>query len=185
MGQSNIESKEIIEFVRNGYEKSVAALAFMVKQHLNIENLEILSEHSESDLSMNGESQFNVLTTEIIGDTKGKSFLFLSEKDAAELFKLTTGQEPNNEEFLEAVLKETDNIVSAAFISVIADKYKLKIYGDVPHYFKWTQEEIINQYSKDIDKFGKGMILVKANLTSDDRSVIVGFDWIIDPKLIN
>ena len=185
MGQSNIEEKVIMEFVRSGYEKSVTALAFMVKQHLNIENLKILNKHSEKDLSLIGEKQFNVLTTQIIGDTKGKSYLFLSEKDAAEMFKLTTGQEPDNDEFLEAVLKETDNIVSAAFISVIADQYKLKVYGDVPHYFKMTQEEISDQYSKDIVDFGEEMILVKANLISDDRSVNVGFDWIIDPKFIN
>ncbi|MDH5598526.1 MAG: hypothetical protein OEY34_05350 [Cyclobacteriaceae bacterium] len=184
MGQSNIVAKEIMEFVRNGYEKSVAALAFMVKQHLNIENLEILSVHSEEDLSFTVDSQISVLTTEIIGDTKGKSYLFLSEKDAAELFKLTTGQEPNNQEFLEAVLKETDNIVSAAFISVIADKYKLKIYGDVPYYFLMSKDEVNNQYNKDINNFGKAMILVKAVLTSDDGAINVGFDWMIDPTLI-
>lgn len=88
-----------------------------------------------------------LLTTEIIGDLTGKSYLFFSPYE----FDLLTEGIPQGSDssvnLKEEFLKEMDNILSAAVITKISNELKGRIFGDVPVLVGKTQsrlEDIIN-----------------------------------------
>lgn len=79
------------------------------------------------------ENDLVIIITDIIGEVGGRTYFVFNRKEWNCLSaKGITGGMKDSESFREAFMMELDNIISAAFISKIADAFSLKIYGAAP-----------------------------------------------------
>lgn len=83
--------------------------------------------------SLKPENDLMIIITDIMGDVGGRTYLVLNRKEWDALSaKGIAGNMKDSAAFREAFMMELDNIISAAFISKIADAFALKIYGAAP-----------------------------------------------------
>ncbi|HET8858717.1 hypothetical protein [Marivirga sp.] len=170
-----------------GYEKASQSFSSLSGEQVSIKNFELFFGEApdllQKIIKTNNPS---ILITDIIGEAKGRSYLVFSEKDAQVvpdmlIRKMKSLQ--SNPDFVEIILKEVDNMVSAAVITELSNQLDLKIYGDVPKIVfpdeanrEWLQDEI--EHNEDMFA-----ILSSANFAFEDNMKISPyFIWILDKQ---
>lgn len=116
-----------------------------------------------------------VLITPVIGDFPGKSFLVFTKTDA-EAISDANGAKSLTPLMQDSLLKEFDNILSAAFISNLCDILKINLYGDVPDLQKLNSRlaaELINTYQPN----GELSVICAAGFRSDKPGFAPHFIW--------
>ena len=179
-----VKAKTHLEAVlRKSLQKSAESLGMMIKKEVAFEKFEILD--SCQGLDKLDDSQEILVTTEIIGDVNGKSYLMLSEEKGNIIYKNVFGSK-NPAISMEVVMKEVDNIVSAAVISVLADNFQVEIFGDVPYFFNTEANKTLElitddciNYENEEDKF-----FVKSTLVSNEVNLHMDFYWILSGEIM-
>jgi len=134
------------EIIEAGYENAAQSFSSVAQQQVVIETSGItISTFTEEDFSVKDAGKLTLITTEIIGDAQGKSFLLLTESECQAMFAtcLPEGGSPEERQLMEeAILKELDNIISAAVITEFSNVLDVSIYGDVPNLTEGSAEEV-------------------------------------------
>jgi chemotaxis protein CheY-P-specific phosphatase CheC len=126
-----------------------------------------------------------LITTDVFGDLKGKSYLFLSDKEVELLTNgIPIGKDPKvnlKEEFL----KEVDNILSASVITKLSNELKLKMYGDVPLLQGKTSAKIEDLFE---DDFGEETQAIYFNSMSfsfvNHLEINPTFIWVLNSAVL-
>ncbi len=131
------EKETAIELLTKGYEKAALSFAIMTKQQIKIKptRIEIVSESDDFFMNLKKDNELILLETSIIGEHDGKSYLLFNNKEANEVYKTCmpyNSDEASRQMETEALLKELDNILSAAVITEFSNYMKATIFGDVP-----------------------------------------------------
>ncbi|SMG39325.1 Chemotaxis protein CheY-P-specific phosphatase CheC [Marivirga sericea] len=175
------------EIFLKGYEKASQSFSSLSGAPVSIKNFELfLGEGPDFLQKIIKTKNPSILTTDIIGEAKGRSYLVFSEADAQAvpdmlIQKMKSLQ--SNPDYAEIILKEVDNMVSAAVITELSNQLDLKIYGDVPKMIfpkeadrAWLQNEIEHHE----DMFA---ILSSANFSFEGNMKINPyFIWILDKQ---
>jgi chemotaxis protein CheY-P-specific phosphatase CheC len=78
-------------------------------------------------------NDIRLLTTQIIGEFAGKSYLIFDREECEEVFRAVSKSKTGLSESLkDPLLLEIDNIISASVIAELANALNAEIYGDVP-----------------------------------------------------
>ena len=121
----------------SGYSNASLSLSQMINDQIKFNSFlagsyKLNSEEFTTNTNDNHHGSRFLLTTEIFGDTSGKSYLILSDDE----FKILTGSIPDSRDpninLKEEFIKEMDNILSASVITKLSDQLNRKMYGDVP-----------------------------------------------------
>ena len=134
---SSQKEREIFytQVMNEGFNRASKALAKFTKQSIPVSYKPSTVTKSYKDLSLAAEDRGNlyVLTTQIIGELSGKSYLVFSDSECDQIMKLSNvTMFSNHEEMKNGMLLEIDNILSASVVSEISDALNVEIYGDVP-----------------------------------------------------
>jgi len=188
MGKISKELKQVAQDIfLKGYEKASQSFSSLSSTLVSIKNFELFFGEAPDLLQKIIKTKNpTVLITDIIGEAKGKSYLVFSEKDAQAIPDMLIKKMKSlqsNPDFAEIILKEVDNMVSAAVITELSNQLDLKIYGDVPKIIfpdeankEWLQEEI--EHNEDMFA-----ILSSANFFfEDDIKICPYFIWILDKE---
>ena len=184
MADKNTAKSHLETVSLESLKKSAASLGMMVRKEVVIEDFEMFDACDGMDELEQG--QEILVTTEIIGDVNGKSYLMLSEEVGNLVYESVFGpRKPSIT--MEVVMKEVDNIVSAAMISVLADSFQVEIFGDVPYFFianAAKSQDIISDdcinYANEEDKF-----FIKSKLVCKDKNIRMLFYWIISGEIMS
>lgn len=175
------------EIFLKGYEKASQSFSSLSGEKVNVKNFELFFGEAPDLLQKIIKTKNpSILITDIIGEAKGKSYLVFSEKDAQAVPDMLIQKMKSlesNPDFAEIILKEVDNMVSAAVITEFSNQLDLKIYGDVPKMIfpedanrEWLQDEI-----KDNEHMFA--ILSSANFAFENNLKICPyFIWILDKE---
>ena len=181
-------STALRELAKESLNKAAESFGFMIRQKLEVKDITLSDNGKGEDFfSVSSETPY-LLTTEVIGDMNGKSYLLFSHENAEQVFKICTGVGVNESSMgIDLILKEIDNIVSAASISVLADKLKNRIYGDVPHFFEFSKKEVEKMINSDFEKFmsQRDQVLIQCKLEAPDIDLSVDFIWILSGDILN
>ena len=170
-----------------GYEKACESFSNLSGELVTIKNFELFFGEAPDLLKkISSTENASILTTNIIGEAKGKSYLVFNEKDAQgvpEMLIQKMKSLQSNPDFAEIILKEVDNIVSASVITEFSNQLNLKIYGDVPKIIypedvnkEWLQDEVEN-------KEYLFAILSSANFSFEgDIKISPYFIWVLDKQ---
>jgi chemotaxis protein CheY-P-specific phosphatase CheC len=149
---NKIAEKFIIDILNSGFKRAAKSFSQLIGKKVSITNTQpvILVKHGEDDspLAEKEEGDLIVLTTQLMGEITGKSFLILSDAESQEIFK-TLGLKLS-EELKEGFLLEIDNIISATVIADICNELGVEVYGDVPHLF--------HVHASELDEFMKSKV---------------------------
>ncbi|MDH5397752.1 MAG: hypothetical protein OEX02_06385 [Cyclobacteriaceae bacterium] len=177
---SNTLKPSVVEFIGESLERSKKSLKMMVRQEIGLKVESIQPLRYEEQIFLNEQKNDVVVTTEIIGDMKGKSYFFMDKETAVEFHDILMKRMRKTDISEKAILKEIDNIISASAISVIANHMKNDIYGDVPHYFEQDNDQICEVMKNDFRNLeGEELVIVKADFEREGKEGVIGFYWII------
>jgi chemotaxis protein CheY-P-specific phosphatase CheC len=124
----------IVHMLNKGFEIAAQSFSKIVNRNIKINAAQALVIRHEGDFSYVSEDidEVYVLTTQLMGDFSGKSYLIISQEEADEIFKSVDAAKKLDEKLREALLLEIDNILSASVISSISNEMNSVVYGDVP-----------------------------------------------------
>ncbi len=136
------------KLINLGYENSKKSLSSIVGEVAQIEMapLEAWNVQDERIFQKSSAEQVAILTTDIIGDMKGKSYLLLGDEEVQTLS--THCKVPEN--MTDAFLLEIDNMLAAAVITVFSNYCDAKMYGGVPAISRVDGKELSSFISKDL-----------------------------------
>lgn len=175
------------EIFLKGYEKASQSFSSLSGEKVSVKNFELFFGEAPDLLQKITKAKNpSILITDIIGEAKGKSYLVFSEKDAQAVPDMLIQKMKSlesNPDFAEIILKEVDNMVSAAVITEFSNQLHLKIYGDVPKIIfpedadrEWLQNEIE-------DNEHMFAIISSANFAFENNLKICPyFIWILDKE---
>jgi len=163
------------------------AFSKLAKTKVRLQHVEIPPAAPDNDLKhlIGDDEQLYVLITEVKGDIPAESYLVFTEKSAGEIVNLImpNANEKNNE-IKEAVLLETDNILTASVVSQFSNFFKVNIYGDVPGLSKWDKnktEEILTEKMQEYSL----RVSFKTSFITDVAEIHPEFIWIFTHTFID
>lgn len=183
---SNTETKIAAELLTQGYKRAAESFSMMAKQKITINPTSI--EVSNDDLrviqSIKSDDELILITTNIIGELAGKSYLIFNEEESNAVHKACMPF--NDDEYSrimegEAILKELDNILSAAVITEFSNYLGAMIFGDVPILSRSNQaavkNKLINDFSNDAAESGYFMIADTQFVFENNTKLQPQFIW--------
>jgi chemotaxis protein CheY-P-specific phosphatase CheC len=176
----------LIHVLNTGFEKAAASFSKMTGRTVKITTTKSILAKHDHDLSFISEERgdLTILTTQIIGDISGKSFLILNHEETAEIFKVIHSS-MNKQELKDGFLLEIDNIISASVISELSNALGVEIYGDVPLLEKVHAENLHEFMSADLVKDNFSSVILSNttfNFDSSDK-IHPQFIWKINSKI--
>lgn len=152
--------KFLIHVMNQGFERAASSFSKMVGKSVTLTSSKSLLVKFDESLSYISEEpgELYVLTTNLIGEISGKSFLIFNKEESDSIFR-TISPSMNKPELNEAFLMEIDNIISASVISDLSNSLDIELYGDVPKLSKIL--------SHDLQEF------MEAEIQGDDLSMLI------------
>ena len=138
----------ILTIMQSGFERAASALSRIIEKPVDVSHVESLRfPDSTLVLAPKSEEDIVVLTTQLIGEVPGKSYLIFNDHESAEIRSVM--QQPNAA-LHDASLLEIDNILSAAVISDLSNALAAEVYGDVPQLVKIPAQQLKEFFQTDI-----------------------------------
>lgn len=168
-----------------GYEKASQSFSSLSGEQVSVKNFELFFGEADDLLNKIVKTKRpSILITDIIGEVKGRSYLVFSEKDAdaiSEMLIKRMKSLESNPDYVEIILKEVDNMVSAAVITEFSNHLDIKIYGDVPR-IVFPEEADKEWYSEEVEhNHNMFALLASANFSFEDSLRISPyFIWVLD-----
>ncbi len=134
-----------------GYKNSLKSLSLIVQEvaEINIKPLEIWDVRKDRNRTFykSYSEEIIILTTEIIGEMKGKSYFLLDKEEVVAL----TNHCKTPESMTDAFLLEIDNMLAAAVITIFSNHCHLKMYGGVPNITKVNEQDFSDFVLQDLE----------------------------------
>lgn len=178
---------ELTELAEASLKRAAESFGFMIKEEVTVSEISIQNIEPDGKWGDLVADSMYLLTTEMIGDMKGKSYLLFDKEIANQVFYLCTGLKVGDTSLtVDVVLKEIDNILSASMISEIADKLKVTIYGDVPYCYDYTKDQIKTTVNNDLKNYhvDSEQYLINCNLNTSKSNLVVHFFWVLSGDMV-
>ena len=181
------EKKLIEEIINLGYQHAATSFSSLTGQNIRTANTayEICTDHDYLMDNFDHLKNLTIVQTDIMGQLKGSSYLIFNEEEKRVVTHMSLDTFGSSV-FLDecAILKEIDNIISAAVITELSNALNVSIYGDVPQLLELDNIEefhsLMNEGNSDYH------VLVSANFIFDGHSCISPvFIWKIDKKIMS
>jgi chemotaxis protein CheY-P-specific phosphatase CheC len=179
------KAKDIITF---GLLDSAKSLEVFIKLEIKLDlgdDFSISENSSNMNITDKGDEVY-LLTSELIGEIKGTSYLILSKE---EVKSIMASIYPNNE-FTEkkykkkanALILETDNIITAGVMNNLANIFNYRTYGGVPQLNIVNHNEALRIISGGTKK--DDYVFFKAILSSKMGNIKADFIWLLDKAFV-
>lgn len=147
------EEHPIAAVMKAGCQRAAQAFSAFVRQEVGSE-IQFLTTvaAAQADLISYPTDNATLVITDIIGEAGGRSYLVLSAAEGALIQNLCLPSMSNAEQratLSEAVLKELDNVLSAAMITEFSNALHLSIYGGVPHLLTLSVDDLKKKFHED------------------------------------
>lgn len=180
-------SNNLEEIINKGYNRAATSFASMIGHKVTIDNkrVDILKDKDSLERTFKDRDNIVLLVTSIIGALRGESYFLLTKEEEDVICKMSRSAFGGGDSIANSlILKEIDNILSAAVITEFSNSLNIKIYGDVPHLFEVHN---LNEFKKTVgeDNADDHYILANANFEFDSHlSICPVFVWRFEKKLI-
>ena len=176
--------------MNTGLAHAAQAFSRMVNREVAVGTVRCATSHTERTNTIYDSSGITtLLLTDIIGEAAGRSYLLFSEPECVALQNIclsTTLEVEQRTVMGEALLKEIDNVVSAAMITRLSEALGLRIFGGVPQRLRLS-ETLMNQklHEEWTPSPGEASLLVSACfLFKHDRQLRPRFLWQFSPAFV-
>lgn len=142
------------------------------KVEFNVKMMNLFNSKDEEQLrNLKQEKDVMILVTEIIGDVEGRTYFMCTREEWDYISGIgIRGSMTDSAQFRGAFMMELDNIISAAFVSKIADAFSLKIYGAAPVLISDNNEYVCEELNKKPEHY---LTVTTIGLTENIRPVFI------------
>jgi len=176
-----LENASII-LMQKAFERSAESFGHFLGKSVAFNSIGKMGESSILSLSQLDEP-LSMVASEMKGDLKGTCYLIFSRKDARELCAFQLGQAYRKQDDLhDALLMELANILTASFVTVLANELNVKTYAHVPKLKKISRMEMLAILKSDeiyLDRSQK----FKIHYTIEGIDVQPIFTWAFDANI--
>ncbi|WPP53117.1 chemotaxis protein CheC [Catalinimonas niigatensis] len=178
------------QIIDAGYQNAAKSFSLVLRQKIEIAISEIEVTKAEPSYGrvLKAGQNITMLTTKIIGEVGGKSFLLLNEQERAAIYSACLSSQKDEEvrkTMQEAILKEIDNIVSATVITEFSNALGFSIYGDVPQLMTVPSQEIASAIARDLEKEPDYFLTVNTRFFfENDTALQPCFFWILSSPFL-
>ena len=189
LNSSEMMLAEKIIFI--GMRKATDSMTFFTREKLVIKNLKITVKDVSvmNNFSNNiSKEPITILTTELIGQLSGYSYLLFSDNDISKLMELCIPEQhksmsEKSMQMLDSLLLEIDNIVSASVITQFSNILKVKIHGGVPSLKRLNAGELITYLSEN-HRSVPFLLSIECDFSNNNMSLNPEFIWILYSEFI-
>ena len=179
------EGHDIAEKIVNiALAHAAESFSKLANKSITLHSIEIPLEKSfddRIDSQLNTSEELNVLITYIKGEFSAASYLIFT-KDAGEVVsKMLSPGTKVSEEFIDAMLLEVDNILTASVVTQLSNFFDVDIYGDVPDLKKLNKKETEELIQESMKSYPIRYSF-KTSFMADDFSVFPHFIWVMPEK---
>jgi chemotaxis protein CheY-P-specific phosphatase CheC len=182
--EKNTKEHFILNIMRAGFDRAAAALSMIIDKPVEVSKVELTFPRDMAGTIIAEEAgDLIVLTTRLMGDIHGKSYLIFNTEESNEI-GAAIGQASSM--LHEAALLEIDNIVSAAIISDLSNALAVEVYGDVPHLLKIHAGDLYQFFQNEAKEGDAQMFFTKATfLINHNEKIHPQFIWRLSTKIFN
>ena len=138
------EQQMIQNLLDTGYAHAARAFFCLVKQQVSFQTISFGVFQIGATAPLNDQEKcLTLVLTDVLGELDGRSYLVLTEAECVAIQEAclpATGDSHRPTAMDKALLKEIDNILSAAMITKLSEALGLHIYGGVPQLFTLSPE---------------------------------------------
>ncbi len=194
-----MEEKEITEFQLNtlkevtrlGVERATQALAQMIDKKINITVVDVKLIPFEQITEILGGSEEDIvgLYFKMLGDITGSNFLVFSRKSAYILADMLLGEEETDRNTLsdmeKSALKELGNILTNAYLNILAEMLDVKIFSSIPHFAQDMLGAVIDFILIEISRVSDYALVIETNFEISNVEIEGNFLIFPDEESIN
>ena len=170
--------------IQSGYNHAANSFKTIVNQDVSISNevIEFISDPAVIEKSLENYDDSTILVTELIGQLDGASYLIFSPKEKEVICTMCRAMFGSSDSIdNDTILKEVDNIISAAVVTEFSNTLNIRIFGDVPKLFT-DKNEILNNIVGENNQY---IILSDAHfIFENDVEVSPKFIWKLDEHFL-
>ena len=134
----------IQDLLDTGYAHAARAFSCLVKQQVSFQTISFGIFQIGATVPLNDQGKcLTLVLTDVLGELDGRSYLVLTEAECVAIQEAclpAMGDSHRQTAMDEALLKEIDNILSAAMITKLSEALDVHIYGGVPQLFILSPE---------------------------------------------
>ena len=157
------EKQVIQQLMEAGYKKAAQSFSSIVKQAITLDALcfEISDTSAKLPFSYR-EGNTTLVITDIMGEAGGRSYLLLSDQECSAIQEalppISDASQRNMMQ--EAIIKEIDNILSAAVLTEFSNALDVHVFGGVPHLFTLPYMALKQKIQEDFSQADEGYYLM-------------------------
>jgi chemotaxis protein CheY-P-specific phosphatase CheC len=178
MSHDIIKRENFLTVVFNkGFQRAAESFSKLIHKPVNVMPVTVSDKSTNDTLgAVKKSSELVALTTKVIGDITGKSYLLLNAQDCDAI--LRSYSYAGNQIMADAFLLEIDNIISASVIAELSNALQIEIYGDVPQLIRVRAQELKKFAAEElnVDDASK-LILTSTTFEVDNRQIQPYFIW--------
>lgn len=178
------------EIVTAGLVKAARSLGVLINSETTFEFGEefSISESFSPSMLTKVESTIYLLSTNLMGELKGVSFLLFSEEEVKEIMKSCYPNKQFDDEKYkrksESLILEVDNIITAGVVSEFANAFNSRTFGGVPKLDVLNLNQAIHFISKETSA-NNFILKFKTMLISETMNIKADFLWSLDSTFID
>ena len=179
------KAKDIITF---GLLDSARLLEVFIKLEIKLDlgdDFSISENSSNMNITDKGDEIY-LLTSELIGEIKGTSYLIFSKEEVKSIMaSIYPNKEFTEEKYKKkanALILETDNIITAGVMNNLANIFNYRTYGGVPQLNSVNHNEAVRIILEGTKK--DDYVFFKAILSSKMGNIKADFIWLLDKAFV-
>lgn len=185
---SKVELDITKEIINIGLSKAADSLSFFIKDKVLIQHLDLqINSTSYAPLSRKQEAgKTYLLTTNILGDINGKSYLVLNDTEVEKFVGTNIPDSIKNNDvekskMTDALLLEIDNIITASVVTQFSNILRFKMYGGVPMLDTFQQDQL-NTHLNDSNPDQCNVMYFNSRFITKNLDINPEFIWLMGDK---
>jgi chemotaxis protein CheY-P-specific phosphatase CheC len=179
---SDILEKASLELMQRAFDRSADSFSTFLGKKVSFDSVGRMQVQS-IDAVLNMTEPLSIIISEMKGDLKGTCYLIFSNLDANDICEHQLGKSySNNEELKDGLLMELANILTASFVTVLANELKLTTYAHVPKLKKMDKVEMYKLLVSDEVHFNLSQKF-RISYSIEDIKIQPIFTWAFDDNI--
>lgn len=175
----NVTSNFKIDFIQKGVEKAQSSMSNLlgIAMDYSLSQCFVDQDSFNADLGFSGKRAL-CLSSKIFGEIEGMCFLFFKNSDI-DLVQAHLDAHHRTEEWMQALLLEMKNILTANVVTEIANALEITLYGAAPSQWK-TEDESYQKVILAFEEHYPNGVSFYIKFSSEEIDFSPEFVWILD-----
>lgn len=178
------------DLINIGLEKAAQSMAFFTKNDVSIQSTELQIKPMSflENVISKEDDDIAILTTEIMGDVSGVSYLIFSQDEIEEIWKVSLPENIRSDTekmkvMGDAILLEMDNIIVASVVTQLANALNYSIYGNVPNISRTATKGFSEMFAS-ARQSSNYFLYFKSEFRTEGLDIQPDFIWLLDDKYL-